>query len=120
MKSTCETLWEDVLSALKPQMNDESYELWFKPVKPVTMDSGKFVLQVPNNFFLDWLRNHYQQTIEQLLKDRAGQVLAVDFQVGGASEMLFSPLPAPSSPVHHQPEAPALETHLNLRYTFDT
>jgi chromosomal replication initiator protein len=120
MNNTCETLWEDVLSALKPQMNDESYELWFKPVKPVSIDSGKLVLQVPNNFFSDWLRDHYQPLIEQLLKERAGEVLVLDFKVGGSPEMLFSP-PTPPALVHStHPEVAPLDNHLNPRYTFDT
>src|SRR6478736_4102847 len=101
MKSVCETLWEDVLSALKPQMNDESYELWFKPVRPLSLDAGKLVLQVPNNFFCDWLRDHYQPLIEQLLQERAGESLVLTFQVGGAGDMLFSPPPMAMPATHH-------------------
>lgn len=120
MKATFETLWEDVLSALKPQMNDESYELWLKPVKPVSLETGNLVVQVPNPFFSDWMRDHYQAQIEKLLQERVGEPVLLSFQVLQRSESP-APLPPPSpavvSPTH---ESAHLDTHLNPRYTFDT
>ena len=33
MSVAVQNLWEDVLSLLKPEMNDESFDLWFRPIK---------------------------------------------------------------------------------------
>jgi chromosomal replication initiator protein len=114
------------LSALRPQLNDDSYELWFKPVKPVSFETGVLMVQVPNPFFSEWLRDHYQSQIEKLLQERIGEPVSLSFQVVHA---VAAPIPlipattsaptvAPLSHPHH--DGTALETHLNPRYTFDT
>ena len=122
LKATFETLWDDVLSALKPQMNDESYELWLKPVRPVSLQSGTFVLQVPNSFFSDWLRDHYQAQIQRLLEERLGEAVTVSYEVLRAVDPL--PMPIVHAPVVAAPAPPppadGLDTHLSPRYTFDT
>src|SRR5579864_6358270 len=81
MSVAIETLWEDVLSVLKPQMNDESFDLWFRPIKALSVEGSRLVLQVPNAFFADWLRDHYQTRIEALLKERSGEVINLSFSV---------------------------------------
>jgi chromosomal replication initiator protein len=124
MNTAVDSLWEDVLVNLKPQMNDESFELWFRPIKALTLESGRLILQVPNAFFADWLRDHYQNRIEQMLKERSGDAMTLSFQVLHTPEEVLKPAPIPtmisappSPPVH---SGPALEPSLNPRYTFET
>ena len=74
MNAAVQNLWEDVLSILKPEMNDESFDLWFRPITALSIEGSRLVLQVPNAFFADWLRDHYQTRIENLLKERSGEV----------------------------------------------
>ena len=122
MSVAVENLWEDVLSVLKPQMNDESFDLWFRPIKALSMEGGRLVLQVPNAFFADWLRDHYQARIESLLRERSGEAINLSFSVLRPVEDLIksgSPAPAPAPMVVRGPTAPPLETHLNTRYTFE-
>src|SRR5579864_8210370 len=122
MAMAVDSLWEDVLSVLKPQMNDESYDLWFRPIRPLTLDGSRLVLQVPNAFFADWLRDHYQNRIEVLLKERSGEAISLSFQVlrviEEPSQQAAAPHPMPATP--SAPPLPAAETHLNPRYTFES
>lgn len=122
MNTAVDSLWEDVLLNLKPQMNDESFELWFRPIKPLALDGGRLVLQVPNAFFADWLRDHYQGRIEQMVKERSGEPMTLSFQVlHNAQEALQPPPVTLATPVAPPiPVGPVLETHLNARYTFET
>ncbi len=122
MSAVVENLWEDVLSILRPQMNDESFDLWFRPVKALSLEEGRLVLQVPNAFFADWLRDHYQSRIEILLKERSGNAVAVSFTVLKPVEELLKPSAPHAAPTYvpQAPAVPAIETYLNPRYTFDT
>ncbi len=122
MSTAIDTLWEDVLSVLKPQMNDESFDLWFRPIKALSLEGGRLVLQVPNAFFADWLRDHYQARIESLLNERAGEPVSLSFSVlRPAEDLIRTNTPAHSSAplIIPGPSAPSIETHLNPRYTFD-
>lgn len=126
MNTVVETIWEDVLSLLKPEMNDESYDLWLRPIKALAAENGRLTLQVPNAFFADWLRDHYQNRIEQLLKDHIGQPMAISFQVLRPVEELVKGAPE-AAPVVRPPIAalsapvlPPMESFLNPRYTFES
>jgi chromosomal replication initiator protein len=122
MSVAIDSLWEDVLSQLRPQMNDESFDLWLRPIKPLFVESGRIVLQVPNAFFADWLRDHYQARIEELLKAQAGETISLSFQVLRSVEDAVKPAP-PAIPLPVAPRGPALpplENHLSARYTFET
>jgi chromosomal replication initiator protein len=122
LKSSFETLWEDVLSAIKPQMNDESYELWLKPVVPVSLETGHLVVQVPNLFFSNWMHDHYQSQIEKLLQDRLGEPVTLSFQIVERHEPAMPSRPAPGAgaPARVPLAQPLLDNHLNSRYMFDT
>ena len=123
MSLAVETLWDDVLSILKPQMNNESFDLWFRPIKALSMESNRLVLQVPNAFFADWLRDHYQTRIETLLKERSGEPINLSFSVLRPVEEIvktIAPGPVSPSPIRFRASGPPLETHLNPRYTFET
>jgi len=123
MTVAVESLWDDVLTILKPQMNNESFDLWFRPIKALSMEGNRLVLQVPNGFFADWLRDHYQTRIESLLKERSGETISLSFSVLRPMEELMRPSvprPVASPAAPSAPVLPPLETHLNSRYTFDT
>jgi len=124
MSLAVETLWDEVLLILKPQMNNESFDLWFRPIKALSMEGNRLVLQVPNAFFADWLRDHYQSKIEELLKERSGDSINLSFSVlRPLDEIIKSSAEIPAAPAAAPalaPAAPPLETHLNQRYTFET
>jgi chromosomal replication initiator protein len=123
MSTAVQNLWDDVLSILKPQMNDESFDLWFRPITALAMEGSRLVLQVPNAFFADWLRDHYQARIEDLLKERAGEVINLSFSVLRPVEELIKtgrPVPLSAPIVASAPVVPPQETYLNPRYTFET
>ena len=122
MTLAVETLWDEVLLILKPQMNNESFDLWFRPIKALSMEGNRLVLQVPNAFFADWLRDHYQSKIEELLKERSGDLINLSFSVLRPVDEIIRPdLPLPAAPAPAPaPSAPPLETYLNPRYTFET
>ncbi len=88
-------LWDRCLETLKKDLNRQSFETWFKPTKASVTDNTLKV-QVPNEFFRDWIRDHYQPQIQKALKAVHPVQLEIQFEVDPAA-----------------PKAPA-ETHLPL------
>jgi chromosomal replication initiator protein len=129
MNRTVEDLWEDVLTAIRPEIDAESYDLWFRPLRALSLEGTRFMVQIPNAFFADWMREHYQDRLEVLLRERSGQALSLTYSVLKPVEQLIHAGPSTSQrtlPTFHQPTrptpapAPLQETYLNPRYTFDT
>ena len=88
---TREELWDFILSQLKPELKDETFSLWLKPIKAIKCDEGQFVLRVPNRFFSDWIKAHYQSRIESLLSEAVGAELKLSFEMQ-VDEPLIPPL----------------------------
>jgi chromosomal replication initiator protein len=80
LTKTREQLWDHVLTQLKPELKDETFDLWLKPLRAIRSEKDEFVLQVPNRFFSDWIKAHYQNRIEKLLSQMAEHPLHLVFE----------------------------------------
>ena len=65
-------VWNKILSTIKDKVNSQSYSTWFKPVSPIAIDDGKLVVQVPSQFFYEWLEQHYGVILNQELTKLLG------------------------------------------------
>lgn len=77
--SSPEELWNKTLKELKEKLNVQSYDTWFGKTKGLSINDGVISVQVPNPFFADWLGEHYQTFIEEILKNVASQEIKVSF-----------------------------------------
>lgn len=108
-------LWRRAIDTLRGEIGEEESELWLKPVEVLRLDNGVLQVKVPNKFFSNWIKEHYQKRLSVLLREFAGSPIDLDYEV---SKDLRTLLP-PSDPV---PEASAQSdfplSELNPRYTF--
>ncbi len=72
-----ESLWDNCLSIIKKNVNEKSFNTWFKPIKPIKHENGVLTIQVPNKFFYDWIEEHYLN----ILKRSIYQVLGPNGQL---------------------------------------
>lgn len=97
MPTSVEKIWMAAQESLRSLLNAEIYNLWFAPVRAVSLEGEQIVLEVANDFCEVWLKDNYLGLIQDVLVQAAGQPLKVKFKVAG---------PAPAVPVNHAP-APA-------------
>ena len=119
MNRAAEELWEKVLALIKKDINEESYELWFKPLKPLSYEEDVFIMQVPNKFFSEWFKQHYLQKIETNLDNLTNRRVVTRFvisqdSVTSKTDILPDPLAPPKT------ETASLHTEFNPKYTFST
>lgn len=115
-------LWNQILETLRPQMTEETFELWFKSIKVNTFENSTLTLQVPNKFYSDWLRERYQGKIKNLVNELTGKDISIQYTVSQELEHIIKngtasiqPLPnAKSESVFKEAE------QLNPKYTFET
>jgi chromosomal replication initiator protein len=74
-------LWDRCLETLKKDLNRQSFETWFKPTKASVTENNTLTVQVPNEFFRDWIRDHYQPQIQKALQSVHPQQLEIQFEV---------------------------------------
>jgi chromosomal replication initiator protein len=132
-----ETLWEQCLNIIRDNLSPQVFKTWFDPIKPLKWENREMIVQVPSQFFYEWLEEHYygllQKTIYQVLGPYAR--LKYEVVVENTTESLeqrtiklpaFRQAPTPTSqsslPFTSAP-APVYQNfsaYLNPRYTFDS
>lgn len=140
MQKEVEKIWSDCLSVIKSELNENSFSTWFAPIVPLRFDNNTLTIQVPSQFFYEWLEDHYVAVLRK----------AIDFAIGRQGLLEYSIVvdkgdkknPPISFNIPNQPnnpqqntqvkpevsknpfEAKALDTmevdsNLNPKYTFD-
>ncbi len=59
MNKTAQSVWENCLSFIKDNIQDQAYKTWFEPIKSVELTDNALDIQVPSKFFYEWLEEHY-------------------------------------------------------------
>ena len=59
--------WQQVLGKIEPKVSPHSFSTWFGPTQFLSEDSNSISVRVPNDWFAEWLRTHYQPQIRSAL-----------------------------------------------------
>jgi chromosomal replication initiator protein len=76
-------LWQDALSQLETRLNPQHFATWIKPLKLVRFDRDLVVIEVPNRFVLDWVRDNYAKLIQQILSELSAVSYRLQIDVAG-------------------------------------
>ncbi|MFH1621772.1 MAG: chromosomal replication initiator protein DnaA [Candidatus Omnitrophota bacterium] len=77
-------IWPKAQNIIKSRIGEVAFNTWFGPVKTKEGKSDKntrLVLEVPDKFFQEWFTNHYLDLVGSVIKDLAGQEIAIDLSV---------------------------------------
>ena len=81
MKESYDALWENCLSIIKKNVNEKSFDTWFKPIKPIKFESDVLTIQVPNRFFYDWIEEHYLTTLKKSIYQVLGPNGQLEYKI---------------------------------------
>lgn len=72
MKKTHEEVWNKCLKIIKDNINYQSYKTWFEPIIPIKLEKSVLTIQVPSQFFYEWLEEHYINLLKKTIKHQLG------------------------------------------------
>lgn len=118
--------WDKIKLFLSRELSEQSFKTWFEPVICVSFSDTEIVLGVPDHYFGQWLKDHYQELLLGCVRDALGGTRQISFSVVSVPEKISSP-PAPRPAASRPQTEPAAATRtpdasaamLNRRYTFD-
>ncbi|MCB0451210.1 MAG: chromosomal replication initiator protein DnaA, partial [Confluentibacter sp.] len=73
MSKTAESVWENCLSFIKDNIQEQAYKTWFEPIKSVELTDNALYIQVPSKFFYEWLEEHYVKLLKVALTKELGK-----------------------------------------------
>ena len=64
-------LWKKAKERLKAAQPQHAYSTWFDPIKSIGFSQEELVLEVPNQFFFEWIQTHYKDIIVFIKSNKA-------------------------------------------------
>ena len=76
-----EHAWDKCLSIIKDNVNWRTYQTWFEPIKAVTLTENILTLQVPSQFFYEWLEEHFVELLGKTIKRILGKEGRLEYRI---------------------------------------
>ncbi|ACE05459.1 chromosomal replication initiator protein DnaA [Candidatus Amoebophilus asiaticus 5a2] len=81
MPSQCELIWNNCLAFIKGQVNEQSFKTWFTPIVPKKLENNILTIQVPSQFFYEWLEEHYLGLLRQVIMQEIGPQGRLEYSI---------------------------------------
>ena len=75
--------WNKTKDELKKRLPAHTYDTWFEPIEALEFGVAGAVLQVPNQFFSEWVDTHYSKHILNTINDMGVKTKSLKFVVSG-------------------------------------
>ncbi len=81
MEVTYGTVWNDCLEVIREQVEVENFDTWFKPIVPLRVDGDVLTIQVPSQFFYEWLEENYVPVLRKAIHTVLGPTGRLEYSV---------------------------------------
>ncbi len=75
-----EEVWDKCLQVIKANVPEQSFKTWFEPIVPFRLDGKTLTIQVPSQFFYEWLEENYIHVLRR----------ALDYAIGRDGQLEYS------------------------------
>lgn len=135
-------VWDECLKRIRDQVTSLSFKTWFQPISPLKLEGRELTVQVPSQFFYDWVEEHYNALIRKTITsvlggdaklfysiaadDEYGESLnladplstAIDVQNINQTASSYPPF-SPHVSLRFGDQTQSAQSNLNPRYTFE-
>jgi chromosomal replication initiator protein len=124
MQLSAEKIWNSAREHLRSKLNNDTYNMWFAPLRACAIDGNNVTLEVANEFSGVWLKDNYLSLLQDAFAVAAGRQLLVKFKIASGN----APAPATAAPVPAKTKTPEpaherqtnSELHFNPKNTFES
>ncbi|HEY5391039.1 MAG TPA: chromosomal replication initiator protein DnaA [Hanamia sp.] len=81
MDNACETVWNNCLTIIKDIVEWQHYNTWFEPITPVQLKDNVLTIQVPSQFFYEYIEEHYVNLLAKTLKRELGKNARLEYRI---------------------------------------
>jgi len=74
-------IWNKCLQTIKENIPPQSFETWFQPIKAVRLHDSILTIQVPSQFFYEFLEEHYVHLLRKTIKHYLGQEGGLEYSI---------------------------------------
>src|SRR5256714_13541195 len=116
-------LWTRAIHRLKGRLSRHTFQTYFEPIKPVSLEGDELTLAHSSRFMIDWVRDNLLDVLlEDLLQQRGGpcKVQFVVRERAGEQDLDAPPPPPPTEGIEPVAERRPVQLNLNPKYSFES
>lgn len=127
-----EQLWNNCLNVIKDNVTEASFNTWFAPIVPLKYENDILVLQVPSQFFVEYIEEKFIDLLRKTIHREVGTATKLEYRVlidktSGQGTQIPSAVeqPKPKQNVssydtpYRKVQLPELDPQLNPVYNFN-
>jgi chromosomal replication initiator protein len=118
--------WKECLKIIKENVTLMTYNTWFLPIKPVEIIGSSLKVQLPSQFFWEWIDEHYNTLITKTIRDILGPDARLIYLISEETNDInleqvnrVQTTPSIDKSIENLKAKKKFESHLNPRYTFN-
>ncbi|UYZ59201.1 chromosomal replication initiator protein DnaA [Hymenobacter latericus] len=81
MQKDCRTVWANCLRVIRSSVGEQSFRTWFEPIVPVGLQKNLLIIQVPSQFFYEWLEEHYVDVLKKAIVQELGPEGQLEYSI---------------------------------------
>ncbi len=74
-------VWDNCLKIFKDNVNIQSYKTWFEPIRPIKLEGSVLTIEVPSQFFYEWLEEHYVTLLRKTIERELGKDARLEYSI---------------------------------------
>jgi chromosomal replication initiator protein len=82
-------VWQKVADRIRESLGQVGYETWITPLNFIDLHGRTAIIEAPNRFFRDWVKERYLELMQQMLSTEVGRAVEISLTVrdeGGLSK----------------------------------
>ena len=80
-EKTAETVWKNCLRVIQDNVSPQNFATWFEPIKAIKIQDNVLNIQVPSQFFYEWLEEHYITIIKKVIRKELGSEGRIEYSI---------------------------------------
>ena len=72
MNSNENSVWGNCLEFIRDNVKIQAFKTWFEPIRPVQLLNNTLTIEVPSQFFYEWLEEHYIKLLRMAIQKELG------------------------------------------------
>ncbi|MFM7310104.1 MAG: chromosomal replication initiator protein DnaA [Flavobacteriales bacterium] len=81
MKKDHNQVWKSCLEIIRDNVSAQGFKTWFEPIKPVRLEDNVLTIQVPSQFFYEWLEEHYVTLLKKIIRKELGAEGRLEYSI---------------------------------------
>ncbi len=81
MKKSHVEVWNNCLDIIRDNIPYQSFKTWFEPILPIKLNESVLTIQVPSQFFYEWLEEHYIDLLRKTISKELGPEGQLEYSI---------------------------------------